>query len=281
MNENRNRFYDTTIYSTQFTFHEINGNENIPSDRVQGHQNFISVRNYHAEEVYPYYNNAFKILSNKISPYRSGNDKEIIKQTGILSTIIDEHIGLTNKQYQKAKLLVKEFYETGKVEPLIRLYTLETPFYSYINQEKQSSDHLASPIYNALQFLHPRAFEGISYRGLSMTSEDLKAYQWAEKNINRYLITNTFCSTIRDILSAQGYAEARAYDQRKPVLMVFEFLKRSLTAIQLEKLSNQLPAISEIEDEQEILILPRTTFYVTAIEQQDLSGICKTRDDPR
>ncbi|CAF0900645.1 unnamed protein product, partial [Didymodactylos carnosus] len=124
------------------------------------------------------------------------------------------------------------------------------------------------PVYYSLRFLHPRSFKGLCYRGLSMTMEELKDYQWATEKTSRYLVTNTFCSATRDINVAQNFAKVRAFDQRNPVLIVFDFFSNCWTAIQLEKLSDQLPSISEIEDEREVLILPGSTFRVTKVESE-------------
>ncbi|CAF1444949.1 unnamed protein product [Didymodactylos carnosus] len=106
------------------------------------------------------------------------------------------------------------------------------------------------PVYYSLRFLHPRSFKGLCYRGLSMTMEELKDYQWATEKTSRYLVTNTFCSATRDINVAQNFAN------------------NCWTAIQLEKLSDQLPSISEIEDEREVLILSGSTFRVTKVESE-------------
>ncbi len=57
-----------------------------------------------------------------------------------------------------------------------------------------------------------------------------------------------------------------ANDQGKQVLMVFNFPSKCLTAIQLEKLSHELPCISAFEEEEEVLILSRTAFIVAKVE---------------
>ncbi len=44
------------------------------------------------------------------------------------------------------------------------------------------------------------------------------------------------------------------------------FLVNVLTAIQLEKLSHELPCISAFEEEEEVLILSRTGFIVAKVE---------------
>ncbi|CAF3680708.1 unnamed protein product [Rotaria socialis] len=262
-----NRFYDETNRSAVFTVTESDENQNIPFGRVEGHQNYGSILDEHTHKIYQHPNGLLTRLSDKIISYKPGNNQFISKASDVLLNVIDQHIDLTNAQYRKAKVLVKQYYETGRVNSLIRLYTLETPFYTFINQNRETSEYLAIPIYYSLRFLYPRAFKGICYCGLSMTVEELKDYRWGLEKTSRYLVTNTFFSTTKNIDCAQGYAEVRAWDQRIPVLIVFDFSSKCFTAIQLEKLSNQLPSISEIESEQEVLILPRTTFRVQKVEQ--------------
>jgi len=238
------------------------------NDRVDIHDNFIAARNYHADNVYPYYDNLFKKLGRKIFSNNPINDSEIVRHSKNLSTIVDDHVTPKDTQYQKAKSFVEEFAKTGKVEPLFRLFTLETPFYKYINQDKQSSDYLSSPIYDGLYSLRSRAFKGQTYRGLSMTLEEMESYRLAAKKPKRFLMTNTFCSTTLDIIQAKFRAEAYECNQRKAVLMKFNFPKECLTAIQLYRISDQLPCISEIENEEEVLVLPNTSFLIESVQQE-------------
>ncbi|CAF4297997.1 unnamed protein product, partial [Rotaria magnacalcarata] len=171
---------------------ESDEKQNIPCGRVESHQNYRSSLDEHTHRFYQHPGGLLRRLSGKIISYKPDNNQFISKASDVLLNVIDQHIYLTNAQHRKAKVLVKQYYETGRVDSLIRLYTLETPF----------------------------------------------------------------C-----------YAKVRAWDQRIPVLIVFEFSSKCFTAIQLEKLSNQLPSISEIESEREVLILPRTTFRVQKVEQ--------------
>ena len=267
---NGNRFCNETLCSIQFNMKESDEEENIPSERVEHRQNRGSVLDETIYMPYQYPDGFFTRLIDKMMSYKPGTDQFISKTTHILSNLIEQYIGPTNKQYHKAKVLVKQYYETGRVDSLLRLHTLETPLYTYINEKKENSECMAAAIYYSLRFLHARAFKGICFRGLSITTEELKDYRWADSNNNRYLVTKTFCSATRDITLAENFAEIRAFDQRNSVLVVFDFSNRCFSAIQLEKLSDRLPSISEFENEQEVLILPETIFRVTKVEQ-DLS----------
>jgi hypothetical protein len=263
---NGNRFFNETSFSTQFSMEESDEEGN----KVERRQNRGSILDESIHMIYQSPDGFFTRLSDKIMPYKPGSDQFISKTSDILSNLIEEYIGSTNRQYNKAKLLVKQYYETGRVDSLLRLYTLETPLYTYINENQENTECVAAAVYYSLRFLRARAFKGICFRGLNMTTEESKEYRWAEENNNRYLVTKTFSSTTRNIILAEHFAEVRAFGQRKPILVVFNFVSTCFRAIQLEKLSDQLPSISEIEDEQEVLILPQTVFRVTNVEQ-DLS----------
>ncbi|UJR19975.1 hypothetical protein I4U23_023107 [Adineta vaga] len=261
---NENRFCTKTRISTMFSPLQKDTNSQIPYGYIEGMENFTTIRKYYAEEVYPHCDSLIHRISDKI-PWSPFSNATRLKHSKILFEFIEEHIN-SKDLYIKAKMLVKRFSENGSIEELLRLYTLETPFYRCINQNKESSEILASPIYHHLRFLRKRVFKGTCYRGLSMTNEDIGVYQWAEQHTNRYIVTNTFCSSTTDENVANGFAKANTYDKHKPVLMIFTFHQSAFTAIQLGEISDKLPCISENKDEQEILILPRTVFTVTKVE---------------
>ena len=261
-----NRFCNETSCSILFTIKKSDEEKNIPCSRVQGHESHASIANENSHRLYQQPDSLFMRISDKIMPYKPGNDEFISTTCDALLNLVDQYLVSTNKEYHKARILIKQYDETGRADSLIRLYTIETPFYKHINQTKETSECLASAIYYSLRFLHSRSFKGRCYRGLRMTTEELKDYQWASGKNSRYLVTNTFCSATRDIDLALAFAEARVSDQRDPVLIVFEFFCNCWAAIQLEKLSDQLPSISEMEGEREVLILPRSTFHVTEVE---------------
>ncbi|UJR34761.1 hypothetical protein I4U23_027539 [Adineta vaga] len=77
--------------------------------------------------------------------------------------------------------------------------------------------------------------EGTSYRDLKITTKDLRPYRWSlrKKAANE---TKTFCSTSLDRQVAQPFAE----------------LSKS-EAINLGKISDKEPCISEYENEAEVL----------------------------
>ncbi|CAF1480843.1 unnamed protein product [Adineta steineri] len=257
-----NRFSGNEDFATMVTVKR--NDEEISPERVKVYESFQAVREHHADKIHPHHDNLVRWLFGGISPSPSWC-KPSGEHVAILSNVIDDRITVPHPQQDKVKELLKQFSTSGKVEFLIHLFTLETPFYSYINQNKESSELLAEPIFQGLSSLRKRAFKGTSFRGLSMTTEDIERYQWAQNSCHRYLVTNTFCSSTKDVARAEFIAEAQANDHRKQVLMIFDFTTVCLTAIQLEKLSDSLPCIPGFEDEREVLILPRTIFIVKQV----------------
>ncbi|CAF4106685.1 unnamed protein product, partial [Rotaria magnacalcarata] len=123
-----NRFYDDTNGLAVFTVAESDEKQNIPCGRVEGHQNYRSSLDEHTHRFYQHPDGLLRRLSGKIISYKPDNNQFISKASDVLLNVIDQHIYLTNAQHRKAKVLVKQYYETGRVDSLIRLYTLETPF---------------------------------------------------------------------------------------------------------------------------------------------------------
>lgn len=109
------------------------------------------------EHVHAYYGSRRK-PSLKIS-----NERWIQNYRDIFMALINQSLTPKNRIYPKIEMLLREFAETGRPEPLIRLFTLETHFYGIINQNKASSEQLAEPIYNALSFLTERGYTGQAF----------------------------------------------------------------------------------------------------------------------
>ncbi|CAF1406793.1 unnamed protein product [Adineta ricciae] len=182
-----------------------------------------------------------------------------------LQAVIHSSIPTTHLEYRKARELFSQYAKEKKLEPLLRLYSLETPFYKSLNRD--NSDALFMPLLWRLQSLESRTFQGQSFRGLTMTDEDLRAYQWALHNKNSLIRTCSFCSTSLEERVARQFIGPSIATDKKRVLMVFHFPELCDTAIALYRLSDNLPCVSEYEDEKEVLLLPRTMFMVTNIKQ--------------
>ena len=121
-------------------------------------------------------------------------------------TIVNESIGPSNAQYAKGKELVQTFSTTEKLDSLIRLFTLGTPFYRFVNERQQSSIAFYLLFEKADTHFRGWGVEGISCRGLSMTELDLQMHKWARKISDRYSEVQTFSSSTRDEQYARFYA---------------------------------------------------------------------------
>jgi hypothetical protein len=93
--------------------------------------------------------------------------------------MIEEQLGTSHNHYSQACELIHRYEKTSNIEPFLRLYTIETPFYRYFTNSKDSSDSLAQPPLHNLGTLRSRAFQGNSFRGLNMTWNDLQVYYLA------------------------------------------------------------------------------------------------------
>ena len=166
--------------------------------------------------------------------------------------------------------LVSKYAKTKNVEHLLRLYSLDTPFYKNLGT-KREAECLLLPLLFKLDRLQKRAYQGRSFRGVVMTSKDLRAYQWALKHKASILSTRSFCSTSVDENVAHDFLDSSS-SPGIPVLMVFNFAEKCNSALQLFRLSDTLPSISDFEDEWEVLVLPCTLFHVTGIKIDEVTG---------
>ena len=187
-----------------------------------------------------------------------------------LQHLIDEQVTPSNSEYKKACELVSEYVKSKNVEHLLRLYSLETPFYKNL-APREESGCLLFPLWFKLDSLKNRAYQGRTFRGLTMTSTDLRTYRWAMKLKEIILSTDSFCSTSIDENVARCFMGPSS-STSIAVLMVFNFVEKCDTAIQLFRLSDTLPSISDFEDEREVLILPMTLFHVTDIKINEVTG---------
>ncbi|UJR07477.1 hypothetical protein I4U23_011766 [Adineta vaga] len=184
--------------------------------------------------------------------------------------MIDMFVKSTHTEYNHACECLTEFEGTEKVEPLLRLYSLETPFYSKVGGP-DFCNILLEPLVRNLDALCDRHYQGTSYRGLTMTKEDLEDYEEAlrqekEENKESIITLASFASTTRDELLARGFAAAYKVEDKITVLITCIFPKRCDTAIALYKVSESISCISHFEDEEEVLVYPGTMFRVTEID---------------
>lgn len=189
---------------------------------------------------------------------------------GPLQKLIDTSITSTHPEYEEACDLVSKYKETKNPGHLLRLYSLETPFYHDLGST-DNRDHLLGLLMYGLSTLKGRSFRGRTYRGLSMTRKDFIVYELALKKKGSIIWTRTFCSTSVDEAIARRFIPT-SFSENRSVLMVFDFPKPCDMAIQLYALSDKLPCISNFEDEREVLVLPMTMFHVVNITNENCSN---------
>ncbi|CAF3660868.1 unnamed protein product [Didymodactylos carnosus] len=196
-----------------------------------------------------------------------------------LQEIVDQQI-LTEEdpQSQKANdLLTKYLSEKDndhRIEYLLHLYTLKTKFYKALQTNPMP---LALPLYMALDKLKERYFQGQSYRGAKMTNDDISPYEWAVNNHGSLLQTKYFSSTslYRSVAEEFGDDASKSNDNRHQVLFIYDFPEKCDQTINLNRISDKLPCLSEYEDEGEVLILPWTLFQVKSVNKETNNG-CST-----
>lgn len=190
----------------------------------------------------------------------------------LLQWFIDTKMTQNDPHYNEASLLVQKYRTTKNVEHLLRLYTIECPFYKSLGCGEETTI-LYMPIIWKLHTLQHRAFKGRSYRGLKMTQNDFRAYQWAEQNPERSITLQSFCSTSVVENVALLFAGVRNKEMEKSdrmrTLMVMDFRTNCPTAIRLYATLEDSICISEHENEHEVLVLPGTIFRVTSIDKID------------
>lgn len=170
------------------------------------------------------------------------------------------------------RILLDLFSETYDPQYLVQLYSLSTPFCTFINED--TSDLFG--LFYSLSKLKRRAFQGRSFRCLTMSEENLDEYRWAlEENDRRIINTRSFCSTSVDEDIATAFQSHGLSKDKIDVMMIFDFDRLCESAVRLYRISNDLPNISAYEGEREVLIMPGTLFRVTKIENGDEHQLTK------
>ncbi len=175
--------------------------------------------------------------------------------------LFKKSVSADDDYYDDAKTFFEKFRTEQNVGELIRLFTLETPFYDAL---QRNVDSYAIELYTYLTSLQGRAFKGgVTYRGLTMADDSIKAYQWAAKDKGRMIEIKTMTPTSIQRRVAIKFAKQNAAKDKKKhcVLCVLEFPDICYTAIDL----NIGEPITVYPDEEEVLLLPGTLFEVHAV----------------
>jgi hypothetical protein len=189
---------------------------------------------------------------------------------------------LPEPKVEKTMESVREAQRSNSIEPLITLYTSEKAgFYRPLNEllgqsssKTKLSPHLCDrfiiEFYIRRQELKQRLFTGTTYRGATVSADDLVIYkQAAESNPPGVVGLKAFTSTSRDPFVALGFAFGTPLQNgKKHVLFVFEIMEASPTIFGIDD-------VSIYHHEKEVLILPGNLFTVTSVKEQPKPPITK------
>ncbi|CAM4919098.1 unnamed protein product [Rotaria socialis] len=202
---------------------------------------------------------------NRKSLWKCQTDEEFDRLCrGIRQYYINENGPLTDvKHIEEVRLFIDEAIEHKDPTQVVRAYTAETGFYRRVNMDlSQMPTHWSGTKHErnlaSIMMFHPVfqsfGFTGETYRGMSMSLQDLKQYA-----VNSVFMNKTFLSTSKQRKEAESFAVS---DNSSTVsLVVCKYLiKRIGTALAIEN-------ISEYPWEQEVLILPYASFRVKRLEK--------------
>lgn len=187
------------------------------------------------------------------------NEKQAVESMRIA---IDKFVTSSHPGFKLCHDLLSDYEKTGKVEHVLRLYTLETPFFQWVTTDDTHS--MLAPVYFNLDRLKTRHFQGVSYRGLQLTEKDLSLYESALRNDGSILSVTKFSSTSTDKKVASKFID-RNQNDRIPVLMEMHFPKTCDTVIRLFAETKDEDSISFYDNEKEVLVCPLTFFRVLTI----------------
>ncbi|UJR18073.1 hypothetical protein I4U23_004973 [Adineta vaga] len=261
-----NRFLDEHMTDTflvvSHTGDNVDMEDGIPDNWFKGHATAKTA--YEAQFMHAIADSS-GLLKNIVQNRIEAESKKQLRH--LVSRTINEEHG----QHACANQLYEKFRKELDIPSLLTMYTLETPLYSALQNE---ADSFATMIYLHLSELKDRAYKGRAYRGGRMTDNDIRAYRWALQRQEQVLETRTIQSMSLNKSIALSFTQSirRGYDPRHAVLLIFDFPEICPTAINLNKISEKLPALSAFEYEEEVLLLPFTLFSVKEIKIDSTSS---------
>ena len=182
--------------------------------------------------------------------------------------LLSRSVPHAHSDYENMIRMFKNFKEKKDVHGLLKMYTYQTPFYTNLQKEADSFTVL---LYFHLNDLQERVYQGISYRGATMTKNDIDAYRWATQRKGYVLETRALQSTSKKISVAEDFVSRnfKKGDGKYPVILILDFQEKCPTAVDLTKLSDKLVCLSEFPEEEEVLLLPYTLFSVDELKLVD------------
>ena len=167
------------------------------------------------------------------------------------------------KDIEKVRSLFDRAIKENDPTHIVHAYTAETGFYSRLNEDlSQLPTHWSGSKHGrniaSIMLFHPvfadLSFTGKTYRGMTMSADDLKEYV-----VDSVFMKKTFLSKAKERRTADCFAQSK--DPSPVFVVVCAYVtKHKRTALAIE-------ALSEYPDEGEVLILPYATFKVKSISQ--------------
>ncbi|CAF1408451.1 unnamed protein product [Adineta steineri] len=163
-------------------------------------------------------------------------------------------------------LLYAQFLNKNSVKSLLTLYSLQTPLFGTL---QSNADAYTVLLYLHLDELSDLAYRGrLTYRGMIMSFDDLRAYQWAHEHA-AIIETRTFQSTSKDRAVAFAFSDLPpGYNNQLSVIVRYKFTQICPTAIDIHNESHFTP-------EDEVLLLPFTLFRVTSIKERSSDEVLR------
>ncbi|CAF1173048.1 unnamed protein product [Adineta ricciae] len=168
---------------------------------------------------------------------------------------------------------IRVFLNEAQRDPkcLLRAYTVESAFYAKLNKDLASRHFDQGTNFGLTYFVdffynHPEfqslSYTGPTYRGMTVTQDDMKEYTTGNKIMNK-----AFLSTTKNRAIAEQFARNEAHNRKNKsgdlvklaVLCSFEIVNHR-TGLSVE-------SISEFAYEQEVLVGPYTAFLIVDVRQ--------------
>ncbi|CAF0734694.1 unnamed protein product [Adineta steineri] len=207
---------------------------------------------------------ATKIMKLRITTYLTNQFKiNGANRFDHIRNIIDNNVSADNHNHELLSIYLAQAEQDESPEFLIRMYTLESPFYIYINNHQMEVFFMELLI--GLVKLQNRSFCGTAYRGINMHLSDLNLYLWAYHHPTSLIEMRTFNSTTEDRSLAEVFAQSSPFSNPDKhdiisALFTIEFRKPCETALRIKD-------ITQFAEEEEVLIVPGTFFEVTSVEK--------------